>query len=98
MYLAISATSAPGRQFIVTDPSFLLYAPMIRMTGGEVKFIPTRAENDHQLDPDEVIRAMGSRTFALILRSEEHTSELQSRPHLVCRLLLEKKNIKLNDY
>src|SRR5690554_4040997 len=27
-------------------------------------------------------------------RSEEHTSELQSRPHLVCRLLLEKKNKK----
>src|SRR2546429_2566093 len=26
-------------------------------------------------------------------RSEEHTSELQSRLHLVCRLLLEKKNI-----
>src|SRR5690554_2495618 len=26
-----------------------------------------------------------------IERSEEHTSELQSRPHLVCRLLLEKK-------
>src|SRR3989442_10545846 len=29
--------------------------------------------------------------FARLLRSEEHTSELQSRPHLVCRLLLEKK-------
>src|SRR5436305_9059992 len=27
-----------------------------------------------------------------LFRSEEHTSELQSRPHLVCRLLLEKKN------
>src|SRR5690625_6679778 len=27
-----------------------------------------------------------------VLRSEEHTSELQSRGHLVCRLLLEKKN------
>src|SRR3989442_7465249 len=26
-----------------------------------------------------------------VVRSEEHTSELQSRPHLVCRLLLEKK-------
>src|SRR3989442_15465523 len=26
-------------------------------------------------------------------RSEEHTSELQSRPHLVCRLLLEKKKM-----
>src|SRR5690554_7240893 len=30
---------------------------------------------------------------AAICRSEEHTSELQSRPHLVCRLLLEKKNV-----
>src|SRR5690554_7680279 len=29
-------------------------------------------------------------------RSEEHTSELQSRPHLVCRLLLEKKKKRNN--
>src|SRR3989442_10222548 len=29
-------------------------------------------------------------------RSEEHTSELQSRPHLVCRLLLEKKRTSEN--
>src|SRR5690554_7322249 len=29
--------------------------------------------------------------FLIFNRSEEHTSELQSRPHLVCRLLLEKK-------
>src|SRR3989442_9327963 len=33
----------------------------------------------------------------LTLRSEEHTSELQSRPHLVCRLLLEKKNVNKSD-
>src|SRR5207253_9551289 len=34
----------------------------------------------------------GERTpIAEIMRSEEHTSELQSRGHLVCRLLLEKK-------
>src|SRR5690348_17465723 len=32
--------------------------------------------------------------MAPILRSEEHTSELQSPVHLVCRLLLEKKNNK----
>src|SRR5439155_11702191 len=29
-----------------------------------------------------------------VSRSEEHTSELQSRGHLVCRLLLEKKNMR----
>src|SRR5436305_11743034 len=33
----------------------------------------------------------GRRRRAVAVRSEEHTSELQSRPHLVCRLLLEKK-------
>src|SRR5258708_20520453 len=31
--------------------------------------------------------------FFSFLRSEEHTSELQSPDHLVCRLLLEKKNV-----
>src|SRR5690554_6984713 len=37
----------------------------------------------------------GGASKLTINRSEEHTSELQSRPHLVCRLLLEKKkNIK----
>src|SRR5690625_4198912 len=33
-----------------------------------------------------------------VLRSEEHTSELQSRGHLVCRLLLEKKKSLTNDF
>src|SRR5436305_15304575 len=35
--------------------------------------------------------ARGSDPSLRASRSEEHTSELQSRPHLVCRLLLEKK-------
>src|SRR2546429_2659125 len=33
----------------------------------------------------------GGRSIDTTMRSEEHTSELQSRLHLVCRLLLEKK-------
>src|SRR2546429_5878506 len=36
-------------------------------------------------------RAADQRQRAGLIRSEEHTSELQSRLHLVCRLLLEKK-------
>src|SRR3989442_11006458 len=40
-----------------------------------------------ELPPDEGELRRG----ANVQRSEEHTSELQSRPHLVCRLLLEKK-------
>src|SRR3712207_8891865 len=40
----------------------------------------------------ELAAAVPARSHAvLLLRSEEHTSELQSRQYLVCRLLLEKK-------
>src|SRR2546422_4293740 len=42
---------------------------------------------EHQLDPEQDPDRVAPRE-----RSEEHTSELQSRLHLVCRLLLEKKN------
>src|SRR2546421_1497648 len=45
--------------------------------------------HDHGLEPGS--RGAGGR---LQLRSEEHTSELQSRSDLVCRLLLEKKKKK----
>src|SRR5699024_12164449 len=38
---------------------------------------------------------LGGTTSRLLDRSEEHTSELQSRFDLVCRLLLEKKNNKM---
>src|SRR5207253_389120 len=48
---------------------------------GDIKFA-TRRERDFRIPTDFESRAH---------RSEEHTSELQSRGHLVCRLLLEKK-------
>src|SRR5258708_23731326 len=41
-------------------------------------------------------QAGGSTTVGLSSRSEEHTSELQSPDHLVCRLLLEKKKDPIN--
>src|SRR3712207_8645498 len=41
----------------------------------------------------QIVKAMGGIPVAVV-RSEEHTSELQSRQYLVCRLLLEKKKIK----
>src|SRR5207302_6241522 len=47
----------------------------------------------HAVEPVERIPAVGEEVVAgAEIRSEEHTSELQSRENLVCRLLLEKKN------
>src|SRR3989442_7511518 len=40
---------------------------------------------------DDEQHQLGRKSLDYAVRSEEHTSELQSRPHLVCRLLLDKK-------
>src|SRR5438132_4311031 len=42
--------------------------------------------------PRQLFCASNNRSLCSLLRSEEHTSELQSHSDLVCRLLLEKKN------
>src|SRR3712207_8839423 len=52
-----------------------------------------------RFDDDDVLRRFADRADGFVVmavadeRSEEHTSELQSRQYLVCRLLLEKKKI-----
>src|SRR5207253_3865018 len=48
-----------------------------------------RHPSNYSINGEDHLRAAGGLT--LVPRSEEHTSELQSRGHLVCRLLLEKK-------
>src|SRR5689334_24174844 len=56
-----------------------------------------RAWDEMFAAPGEIRPAYES-VFAALQRSEEHTSELQSQFHLVCRLLLEKKKKKQNKY
>src|ERR1039458_4568466 len=49
------------------------------------------AQSDAQREDAHVLDAgVGQQPFVIRLRSEEHTSELQSLRHLVCRLLLER--------
>src|SRR5690554_7617688 len=50
--------------------------------------ILSREGRTEEIDLDKTIKSTAKNRG---MRSEEHTSELQSRPHLVCRLLLEKK-------
>src|SRR5690625_6405224 len=47
---------------------------------------------------EKVKQAEEAGAIAVVIRSEEHTSELQSRGHLVCRLLLEKKKTTDNHH
>src|SRR3712207_8355093 len=72
-------------------PYTTLFRSML-MTGQtaiqEVLFFP-------QMRPERVVKKdAAAKYMELGIRSEEHTSELQSRQYLVCRLLLEKKKKK----
>src|SRR2546427_6489391 len=55
------------------------------------------ARIEHQRTRRVLSRFLQERRVAVPVRSEEHTSELQSQSNLVCRLLLEKKKKKQQD-
>src|SRR5256884_1528342 len=76
-----NATGIPGRR-AGTHPR----------AGWNVWFAETNRSGD--ADRERMPGHPGKRKRKVVQRSEEHTSELQSRLHLVCRLLLEKKKHK----
>src|SRR5690554_7402451 len=91
---SLSLSSPPD--FQRTEPGRQGPAPQ-RWTGYPLKhFLP--ASGRQRLHPDifpDAYKIGPAWPSHRGYRSEEHTSELQSRPHLVCRLLLEKKNTNI---
>src|SRR2546422_4358965 len=71
------------------------YTTLFR-SGGAVRHAPER-QLFRRDGPAALRDRAAHRAAAHFSRSEEHTSELQSRLHLVCRLLLEKKNTNTID-
>src|SRR3989442_3166896 len=70
--------------------------PVLRSLGGDVigdPVLPVEEEGRRGL---EAAAQRDEQAAGEVPRSEDHTSELQSRPHLVCRLLLEKKKHAYN--
>src|SRR5699024_11555100 len=78
-----SATSAPGVQLQNIGGNFSLknWTPM--------GFVSTKNSSYFEKLPYETLNPFSNHTSGTAIRSEEHTSELQSRFDLVCRLLLE---------
>src|SRR5690625_5785622 len=82
----------------------------ILTTGGTIDKIYYDDKSDYQIGEPEIARILKAMNVAFdweiralmrkdslhLDRSEEHTSELQSRGHLVCRLLLEKKKSRVS--
>src|SRR5690625_7059586 len=81
-----------GSQDLRTALAFstnVVTARLIAQTGIEPVIQTTRELGVESEIPHDYTIALGSADLT-VYRSEEHTSELQSRGHLVCRLLLEK--------
>src|SRR3712207_8059104 len=75
------------------------YTTLFRSCGeAGVRFIKDGNTNfiapDDEISGEQFSDDMSNFDFSGVQRSEEHTSELQSRQYLVCRLLLEKKKIQ----
>src|SRR2546422_5533782 len=76
-------------------PLFALAAGVVTDVGGPLSHSSIVAREYHipaVLGTGVATERLSSGQRVTVDRSEEHTSELQSRLHLVCRLLLEKKN------
>src|SRR3989440_5261726 len=93
------STLFPYTTLFRSDPIALPDAIMIRPTvvivfdaveDTIILVTPVRPETN--VTPTIAFNRAAERLSAIVDRSEEHTSELQSRSDLVCRLLLEKKN------
>ena len=65
--LALRATCDPGDEVVLHEPSYVAYAPAVTFSGGTIRFVSTRLEDDFALDPDAVEAAITPRTKALFL-------------------------------
>src|SRR2546421_6095166 len=96
----------PADEVLCPDPGFPIYESVVRFAGGRPVYYPLDETREFAPHVEAIAGRITPRTRVLILnlphnptggvasvarRSEEHTSELQSRSDLVCRLLLEKK-------
>src|SRR2546422_4386280 len=90
----LGRTPAHRRALLRNLVTALLEHEVVRTTDAKAKELRRWGDRVITLGKQGTLHA---RRRAGALRSEEHTSELQSRLHLVCRLLLEKKKKETED-
>lgn len=67
LYLLIQTLLDPGDEILVPDPRYTSYDQAIQQAGGRMVLVPTYAEDDFDLRPDEVEKAITPRTKALLI-------------------------------
>ena len=67
LYLTMTALLDPGDEVIIPTPCFVSYQPEVILAGGVPVEIPTRMEDNFQVDPDRIRKAISSRTKAIFI-------------------------------
>ncbi|HEX8990038.1 MAG TPA: pyridoxal phosphate-dependent aminotransferase [Anaerolineales bacterium] len=67
LYLAMTAILDPGDEVIIPTPCFVSYQPEVIMAGGVPVEIPTRMEDNFEVDPERVRAAITPRTKAIFV-------------------------------
>lgn len=67
--LALRAIVNPGDEVIIVEPTFVSYAPLVSLAGGNPIHVHTKRENEFKLQPEEIEKVITSRTKAILICS-----------------------------
>ena len=83
LYDTLSAIIDPGDEVIISDPTYLMYQPMIDLHDGKAVSIPCRWKEDFQMMPDKVAEKINRKTKAIILLNPDNpTGRVQSKENV----------------
>ncbi len=81
--IAIRVLLNPGEEVIIPQPSFVCYAPLVSLAGGEPVIVETKVENMFRITPEELRNAITPKTKLLILPyPNKPTRAIMERTHL----------------
>jgi len=86
LFLLVQALIEPGDEIIVPDPRYTSYDRAISLAGGKMVLVPTHAENNFALDPDEVEKRITPRTKVLLVISPNNPTAGVNPPEVMQRL------------
>lgn len=82
--IAMRAILDPGDEVIIVEPSFVSYAPLVDLAGGKAVIVESKKENDFKVLPEDLERAISSRTKAILLCSPNNpTGTMLTKDDLV---------------
>jgi aminotransferase len=86
LYLAMTALLNPGDEVIIPTPCFVSYQAEVILAGGVPVEIPSRMENNFQLDPDQVKAAITPRTKVIFIGYPNNPTGAVADRSTLCRL------------